>query len=221
MKFFPGVSMLSHQLLRNHAGIMLIGDYGSLRLLSDVVSDVNERSPLIRDKEGPFLSLAYDARKAYEQQREIIQPPEHFEEIGARYGVAILWPVLLPQQRMLRESLAWIDHGKKYQAITYALEAVIEEALREDFGSREPAVTEAWQRLDPAHPGFFERLHTRGALFCSWTKSQRRQLLPSLLWSFHPLFGIGAGAYPFGSNKQVTPEDLAAWEGYEWPDPKL
>ena len=131
------------------------------------------------------------------------------------------WPVLLPQQRMLRESLAWIDHGKKYQAITYALEAVIEEALREDFGSREPAVTEAWQRLDPAHPGFFERLHTRGALFCSWTKSQRRQLLPSLLWSFHPFFGIGAGAYPFGSNEQVTPEDLAAWEGYEWPDPKL
>ena len=170
--------MLSHQLLRKHAGIMLIGDYGTLRLLNEVVRDVNERSPLVRDKEGAFLAFAYDARKAYEQQREIIQPPEHFEEIGVRYGVAILWPVLLPQQRMLRESLAWIDHGKKYQAITYALEAVIEEALREDFGSREPAVTEAWQRLDPAHPGFFERLHTRGALFCSWTKSRRRQLLP-------------------------------------------
>jgi hypothetical protein len=45
--------------------------------------------------------------------------------------------------------------------------------------------------------------------------------LPSLLWSFHPFFGIGAGAYPFASNEQVTPEDLAAWEGYEWPDPKL
>ena len=72
---FTGVSMLSHQLLRNHAGIMLIGDYGTLRLLNEVVRDVNERSPLVRDKEGAFLALAYDARKAYEQQREIIQPP--------------------------------------------------------------------------------------------------------------------------------------------------
>jgi len=200
---------------------MLVGDYGTLGLLNEVVRDVNERSPLIRDKEGPFLALAYDARKAYEQQREVIQPPEHFEEIGIRYGVAILWPVLLLQQRMLRESLAWIDHGKKYQAITYALETVIEEALRDDFGSREPIVTEAWQRLDPAHPGIFERLHTRGALFCSWTKSQRRRLLPSLLWSFHPFFESSAGKLPFKVDEQVTLADLAAWEGFDWPDPKI
>jgi hypothetical protein len=35
-----------------------------------------------------FLGLAYDERKAYEQQREILQPHQHYEEIGVRYGVA-------------------------------------------------------------------------------------------------------------------------------------
>lgn len=70
--------MLSHRLLRNHAGLALIGDYGTLRLLHEIVHDVNERSPLVRDKEGPFLNMAYEVRKAYEGQREVVQPPEHF-----------------------------------------------------------------------------------------------------------------------------------------------
>lgn len=69
--------VLSFYLLKNHAGIMLIGDYTSLRWLHEVVHDVNERSPLVRDKEGLFLGLAYDVRKAYEQQREIIPPLPH------------------------------------------------------------------------------------------------------------------------------------------------
>lgn len=85
--------MLSYRLLKNHAGILLIGDYTSLRWLHEVVHDVNERSPLVREKEGMFLSLAYDVRKAYERQREIILPPPHYDEMGVRYGVQILWPV--------------------------------------------------------------------------------------------------------------------------------
>ncbi|MGE6743982.1 DUF6904 family protein [Allorhizobium pseudoryzae] len=82
--------MLSYSLLRNHAGILLVGDHTSLTWLHEVVHEVNDRSPVIIDKEGSFLGLAYDVRKALEQQREIIQPPKHFEEIGVRYGVQIL-----------------------------------------------------------------------------------------------------------------------------------
>ncbi|WP_292404134.1 hypothetical protein [Mesorhizobium sp.] len=127
--------MLSYQLLKNHAGILLIGDYTSLRWLHTVVHDINERSPLIKDREGLFLSLAYDVRKAYERQREILQPPPDHEEMGIRYGVQALWPVILLQQRMLRVSLAYLEHTAKTQAIAYALEAVIEEALEEDFAA--------------------------------------------------------------------------------------
>ncbi len=111
--------MLSYRLLKNHAGIMLIGDYTSLRWLHEVVHDVNERSPLVRDRESMFIGLAYDVRKAYERQREILEPPEHYEELGIRYGVKILWPVLLLQQRMLRSSLGYLDHATKTQAIAY------------------------------------------------------------------------------------------------------
>lgn len=90
--------MLSYQLLNNHAGLLLVGDYTSLRLLHEIVHDVNERSPLIREEDGPFLGLAYDVRKAYEQQREILPPPQGYEEMG-----------LSPQELMQWENLEWPD----------------------------------------------------------------------------------------------------------------
>ena len=53
-----------------------MGDYTSLRWLHEVVHDVNERSPLIKDDESPFLGLAYDARKAYQSERGLLSPEE-------------------------------------------------------------------------------------------------------------------------------------------------
>lgn len=47
--------MLSYRLLKNHAGILLIGDYTSLYLLHEVIHDVNERSPLGR---GDILTIS-------------------------------------------------------------------------------------------------------------------------------------------------------------------
>lgn len=49
--------MLTCQLLKNHAGIVLVGDYTTLRSLHEVVHEVNEKSPLIKDKEGSFWRL--------------------------------------------------------------------------------------------------------------------------------------------------------------------
>jgi hypothetical protein len=60
------VPVLSYSLLKNHAGILLVGDYTSLTWLHEIVHDVNERSPIVKDKEGSFLGLAYDVREAYE-----------------------------------------------------------------------------------------------------------------------------------------------------------
>lgn len=54
--------MLSHRLLRNHAGLALIGDYGTLRLLHEIVHDVNERSPIDTPKRprGPGAPPKHD-----------------------------------------------------------------------------------------------------------------------------------------------------------------
>ncbi|MCK7616065.1 DUF6904 family protein [Roseibium sediminicola] len=213
--------MLSYQLLKNHAGILLIGDYTSLNWLHEVVHDVNERSPLVRDKEGMFLSLAYDVRKAFEQQREILLPPQNQEAVGVRYGVRILWPVLLMQQRMLRTSLGYLDHSAKVQAIAYALEAIIEEALREDFGKQGESIIDLWQRLNPAYPSVFDMLKSRGAIFCSWTKRQRKANLQQLLISFDPMYD---SFYQLrirrGETNLMSPDEMALWENAEWPDPR-
>ena len=120
--------MLTYRLLRNRAGILLAGDYHSLDVLRSAVHQVNEKSPIVRDKEGVFLALAYDARKAIEGQRQVLKPPAGRPEIGVRYGVESLWPTLLLQSRMLRDSLAYLPATLELQAITYALEAVIEYA---------------------------------------------------------------------------------------------
>lgn len=99
--------------MKDHAGILLFGNYKTLQTLHEVVHEVNGTSPIIRDKEGSFLGLAYDARKAYERQRRVIEPPKHFEEVTVRYGVEILCPVLLVQSRMLRVSLVLFDSTKR------------------------------------------------------------------------------------------------------------
>ena len=212
--------MLAYRLLKNHAGLLLIGDYDSLRKLHEIVHNVNERSPLIREEDGPFLGLAYDVRKAYEQQREILQPPEGYEATGVRYGVEILWPVLLVQQRMLRGSLGYLDHSRRHQAITYALEAVIEAGLREDFGAQGQIMVDRWLRLDPT-ANIFEKLDSRGAIFCSWSKTERERRFASLLLNFDPLFEHFP-AFPDGQRipKSVTPHELEQWKGVEWPDPR-
>lgn len=145
--------MMSYRLLKNQAGLLLIGDYTLLTWLHAVVHEINKDSPLIKDREGMFLGFAYDLRKAFEMQWELLKAPRHMPELGTRYGVNQLWPVLMVQQRMLRASLAFIPHSLKHQAIVYALEAVIEEALAEEFSDQHAARVARWRRIDPGQPG--------------------------------------------------------------------
>lgn len=213
--------MLQYRLLKNHAGILLIGDYHTLHVLRDVVLDVNERSPIVSDVEGPFIGLAYDARKAYERQRQIIKPPEQFEEIGIRYGVEILWPVLLVQHRILRASLSFLPNSARHQAIAYALEAVIEDAIAEDFGAVATEIKEKWQRIDPAQPWAVDKIYSRSAIFCSWSKHQRRKMFSILLDSLDPMFpSLHELRVKNGETELLSPDELDAWSHLEWPDPR-
>ena len=219
--FRIGKTMLSYKLLKNRAGLLLIGDYTSLQCLHEVVHDINERSPLIADKEGAFLGLAYEVRKAFERQRQVLKPAKGYEEMGVRYGAELLWPVLLLQQRLLRQSLGYVDHGKGHQAMAYALEAVIEDGLKEDFGIAGESVIARWQRIDMTHPDVLPKLDSRGGIFCSWTKAQRTKRFVELLDSFDPAYEshyrLRASR---GDPDLLSPTELAQWEGMEWPDPR-
>ena len=63
--------MLSFELLPSLAGPLILASAETLQAFHEILHDVNDRSPIIRDKEGLFLALAFDVRKAYEGQRVI------------------------------------------------------------------------------------------------------------------------------------------------------
>lgn len=211
--------MLNCSISKNHAGIILTGDYWSLKSLNEIIHDINERSPLVRDKEGMFLDFAYDVRKAFECQREILKPPMAAPEFGVRYGVKILWPVILLQYQMLRQSLAFIDHGSRHQAVAYALQFAIENGLAEDFRANEMEIKRAWNGIDLHDPKTFGLLYSRTGLYCSWTKALRKKGISALLDSFSPFYEQHhAFAIRYGSCPPFSPADFAHWESCEWPD---
>jgi hypothetical protein len=213
--------MLSYKSLKNYAGIALFSDYLSLRRVHDIVHDVNERSRVIRDKEGFFLGLAYDIRKAYEGQRLKEKPDGMYPEAGVRLGVEFLWPTLLVQCRQLRDSLAFIDHTKEHQSIAYELEFVVEQALEAEMPEKAGEIKAQWERLCARHAFLEENAETRAAQFAAWTKGERREGLAGLLSSLDPMYG---SLYPMwvrnGIRHLVSPEEYALWKQREFPDPK-
>lgn len=176
--------MLSYSLLEDWKGLTLIGDYTSLALLRDIVLDVNRRSPLTKEAETGFLGLAYEARKAYEAQRNVFLPPKELTEMGVRYGAQMIWPAFLAQQRMLRLSLGYIDHSKQHQVIAYALEAVVDEALKEAFKADAKDITELLNSFGPEDLPLLWELMDQDQEFLAWSAQKRRKGLLNLLISF-------------------------------------
>ncbi|WP_342310487.1 hypothetical protein [Burkholderia pyrrocinia] len=119
---------------------------------------------------------------------------------------------------MLRVSLGYLDHSRRYQAITYALEATIEAGLQEDFVAQGQTLVDYWLRLDPTSD-IFEKLDSRGVLFCSWTKAERERRFASLMLSFDSLFEYSS-ALP--GHRQapdaISPRELERCKSVEWPD---
>ncbi|MEQ8393605.1 hypothetical protein [Thalassobaculum sp.] len=213
--------MLEYRLLRGHAGILLIGDYTTLRCFHEAVHEVGSASPLVRSDDGPLMDLAYEIRRAFEQQREIISAPQGYEEIGIRFGAKILWPAIIVQQRILRTSMAYFNSQPLHQAMTYALEHVLEHGLRDDFGDRADGIIEKWRRIDPGDPRVFEKLRSRIAICASWKRSERKRLLAQLLASLDHTY---ESAYRFhverGVRNLVDPTEVDRWDQYECPDPR-
>lgn len=180
--------MLSSEKLSRYEGLRLMGSAESLREFHTLLHDVNERSVLIRDKEGFFLAFAYDIRKAYEGQRTKRRPNPEVPHAGRMLGVEILWPTLLVQARMLRASLGFMDSTKRHQAYTYALDAIIEEGLAQDFGSDYKAIHEQYLMLSPEHPYLEDAIISRAELYAAWPASERRRRIVNLLESLDPMY---------------------------------
>lgn len=213
--------MLAYKPLKNNAGVMLTGDYLTLKSLHSVLHEINEGCPIIKDKEGVFVALAYDVRKALEGQRTKIKPPKGYPEIGPIFGVEILWPVLLLQTRMMRVYMGFMATTKLQQAHAYAIEALVESAIEEIFPTEANDLIERWNRINPAHPWAEEKINSRGAIFSSWGKVERRKGLSGLLSSLDPMYPLlYEMAIRNGNIDIVAPEELDTWDGIEWADPR-
>jgi hypothetical protein len=83
-----------------------------------------------------------------------------------------------------------------------------------------PLIRERWTRLDPDQPDIEDKLDSRGAQFCAWSKAERKARFAGLLASFDPMY---AARYPHwvesGETGFVPPHELDALTGAEWPDP--
>jgi hypothetical protein len=216
--------MLQFTLLKNNAGLCVIGPQITLRLLHQAVHVANERSPLIKDKDGFFLGLAYDVRKAYEGQNEVIDSvdPSGIRWDKRLWGFKILWPVLLLQAKMLRETWAFVNSTKEQQAVTYALEAVIDLGLKADFGEFASGIQATYEQLPASTPGYEERkIYSRGAQYCLWNAKQRCAGLQNLLSSLDPTYPTTYEMrFSAGERGLLSPLALDSLEDAEWVDPK-
>lgn len=174
--------MFEYDLLDEHRGLMLIANQASWLRLNKVIHDVAEHSPLLVGSAADILcALAYTARKTAQGERAIIESDARQPLAGIRLGAEISWPVLLIYTKVLRESLSYLDHTKWHQAIIYALEAVIEDALQEEF--QEGSAEMLGGRSIPNAVEALEAIDELEEVYLALEPRMRKLQLPSLICS--------------------------------------
>lgn len=213
--------MLEYARVKNHAGMMLIGDYRTLRALHDLIHKLADSSALFHEPaHGEFLlGLTYDVGKAFELQREIIDPPPHYDEVGRRYGVKVLWLVFLVQIRLLRQAMGFCPTDERDQGVAFLLEHAALIGLADDIGGTD--VIEFWRRRSFNPASITDRVESRAGVFLQWTKAARRAGLRQLLDSLDPMFEFWYERDPDFWRKGISPEAFEQVAHLtEFPEPR-
>lgn len=216
--------MLQYELTKKHAGIILWGDPWEFRALHEFIHTVNEESPFVHDKEGTFISLAYDLRKAYEGQRRKDRRV-HFDDECPIYGVEMLWPTLLAQMSLLRRSMAFIPTTARNQSLVYSLEGVVESAIREACPKTADEILRLVESIGDNHRNFDDLVDTRSHYFVTLQTRERLKKLPwvlrSMTFSYDILYQNWVNS---GEKDAIAPAVfesiptgiLADWPDFEW-----
>jgi len=211
--------MLEFELTPKHAGIRLWGDTWTLQRIHTVLHKINEHSIVIEDKEGFFLGLAYDIRKAYEGQREK-KTRTFFEDRYKIYGVEILWPVLIAQVGLLREAMAFVPTNRNDQIVAYELEYIVECAADKALPGRGEEIMDLMRRIGYSQHHIDEVLDSRCRYFIDLPPSRRLKTLPPLLESFNPMFEYPSRRSEVRRADRLYSEDFKKYqdESRNWPD---
>ena len=90
------------------AGILLSGDGRDLESLHETIHFLSNGVPLGGEFDDLVLGLAYDVRKAMEDQRETLAVETDYGEELSYKGERVLWPTFLLQLALLRWSAEWL-----------------------------------------------------------------------------------------------------------------
>jgi hypothetical protein len=117
-------------------GFTLYGDYFDLYAAHQMIHDIVTNSPVLNCQTnlelGNFtLGLAYDIRKAYERQREIINLVSADNNQVTYYGVNVIFPYFILQLASLRWACTFTVVNRNQQSILYSLEWALENAMNE------------------------------------------------------------------------------------------
>lgn len=170
-------------------------------VIADTLSGIRREA-----RARPSNRLAYEVRKAFEQQREVFESPPHYDEIGRRYGVKLFWPVLLVHVRMLRVAMGFCPTDERDQGLVFLLEHATLSGLADDIGQAE--VVDSWRRLSCNPANVLERVESRTGLFLRWSKAERRAGLGQLLASLDPMFEYWYERDPSAWRRGISPESF-------------
>ncbi|EPU4092949.1 DUF6904 family protein, partial [Klebsiella pneumoniae] len=149
-----------------------------------------DESPLIKVKDGFMLSLAYDIRKAREGNRRVEQHQYDQHDTYKLYGVELLWPLVLVQSSILRNSMGYIQTDKNQLSVIYAFEYLIESALTESERTTSNDIMLTVKYASDSDFNFIEdNIDSRCCYFISLSPEQRKKQLISIVRSFHSLWG--------------------------------
>lgn len=121
---------------KNCIGFTLCGDYLDLRAANEIIHYIVNESSALKCQRNVDLSefvlgLAYDIRKAYERQREIINLDGADDKQVTYYGVDVIFPYFILQLAALRWACAFTVVNRNQQSILYGLEWAVESAMND------------------------------------------------------------------------------------------
>lgn len=209
--------MLTFEPTPNNAGILLWGDYPTLKRLYQVIHRVVHESSVIADKQSFILGLAYDVRKAYERQRELTQQTYSDEDVGQLYGVNLLWPKLIAQVGVLRAAMAYINTNKLEQATIYEFEFLVESALRDLIPDRADYILQLSVMIGSLlHEDVAKLVYTRCPYFIELPPNKRLSTLPTLLRTFDPMYETWVKLDVLPKAELIPISKIKTWRT-EWP----
>ncbi|STV60953.1 Uncharacterised protein [Klebsiella pneumoniae] len=182
--------MLRYELTPNNAGFILWGDSEALNELHELIHYIVDESPLIKVKDGFMLSLAM----IFVKHGKVIVVLSNISMIKhdtyKLYGVELLWPLVLVQSSILRNSMGYIQTDKNQLSVMYAFEYLIESALTESERTTSNDIMLTVKYASDSDFNFIEdNIDSRCCYFISLSPEQRKKQLISIVRSFHSLWG--------------------------------